>query len=122
MVIIALDETVYGSKKNCNKVGKMKHHNLEAWISLYKSMLYAKLPIINILNILVLYKCMVNVLKFQTLLFLFSNKMWVIRAGIHKIPVRVANREGPNQTGPASALIARSGRGQSVSHFMMSLF
>ena len=55
IVIIDLDETVYGSKKNCNEVGEMKHHNLEAWISLYNSMQYAKLPIINILNILVLY-------------------------------------------------------------------
>ena len=26
-------------------------------------------------------------------LFLFSNKMLVIRAGIHKMPVRIANRE-----------------------------
>ena len=39
-------------------------------------------------------QCMVNVLKFQTLfLFLFSNKMLVIRAGIHKMHVRKANRK-----------------------------
>ena len=37
---------------------------------------------------------MVNVLKFtNTFLFLFSNKMLVIKAGIHKISVRIANRE-----------------------------
>ena len=30
--------------------------------------------------------------------FLFSNKMLVIRAGIHKMHVRIANREDPDQT------------------------
>ena len=37
---------------------------------------------------------MVNVQKYQTL-FLFSNKMLVIRTGIHKMLVRTANREDP---------------------------
>ena len=37
---------------------------------------------------------MVNVLK---CFFLFSNKMLVIRAGIHKMLVRIANREDPDQ-------------------------
>ena len=32
-------------------------------------------------------KCTVNVPKFQTLLFLFSNKMLVFRDGIHKMQV-----------------------------------
>ena len=36
--------------------------------------------------------------KSQTLLFQFSNKMWVIKAVIHKIRVRIANREDPDQT------------------------
>ena len=41
----------------------------------------------------------VNVLKFLTpFLFLFSNEMLVFRAGIHKMLVRIANREHPNQT------------------------
>ena len=31
-------------------------------------------------------------------LFLFSNKMLFIRAGIHKLLVKVANREDPGQT------------------------
>ena len=39
---------------------------------------------------------MVNVLKFEPLLF--SNIMLVIRAGIHKMLVRIANREDPDQT------------------------
>ena len=34
----------------------------------------------------------------NTFLFLFSNKMLVIRAGIHKMLVRIANREDPDQT------------------------
>ena len=34
----------------------------------------------------------------NTFLFLFSNKMLVIKAGIHKILVRIANREDPDQT------------------------
>ena len=41
---------------------------------------------------------MVNVLKFRTFLFLISNKILVIRAEIHKMLVRIANREDPNQT------------------------
>ena len=41
---------------------------------------------------------MVNVLKFLTFFFLFSNKMFVIMAGIHKLLVRKANREDPDQT------------------------
>ena len=46
----------------------------------------------------------VNILNFRTLfevltfLFLFSNKMLVIRAGIHIMLVRIANREDPDQT------------------------
>ena len=46
----------------------------------------------------------VNVLKFQTLLFLFSNKMLVIRAGTHKFLVRIANREHPDQTASSEAV------------------
>ena len=33
----------------------------------------------------------------NTFLFLFSNKL-VIRAGIHKMVARIANREDPDQT------------------------
>ena len=39
-----------------------------------------------------------NVLKFRTHFFLFSNKIWVIKTGIHKMLVRMANREDPDQT------------------------
>ena len=41
---------------------------------------------------------MVNILKFQTFFFLFSNKMLVFRVGINKLLVRIANREDPDQT------------------------
>ena len=34
----------------------------------------------------------------NTFVFLFSNKMLVIWAGIHKMAVRIANREDPDQT------------------------
>ena len=34
----------------------------------------------------------------NTFLFLFSNKMLVFRAGIHKFLARVTNREDPDQT------------------------
>ena len=40
----------------------------------------------------------------NTLLFLFSNKMLLIRAGIHKMLVRIANREDPNQTASSEAV------------------
>ena len=42
-----------------------------------------------------------------TRLFLFSNKMMVIKAGIHKFLVRVANSEDPDQT--ASSEVVWSG-------------
>ena len=35
---------------------------------------------------------------YNTFLFLFSNRMLVIRAGIHDILTRIANREDPDQT------------------------
>ena len=38
----------------------------------------------------------VYVLKFQTFLFLFSNKIFVFRAETHKMLVRIANREDPD--------------------------
>ena len=40
---------------------------------------------------------MVNVLEFRTPFFLFSNKMWAIKTGIHKMLVRIANREDPSE-------------------------
>ena len=47
----------------------------------------------------------VNGLKFWTLFsFFFSNKMVVIRAGIHKMLVRIANREKPDQTASLEAV------------------
>ena len=45
----------------------------------------------------------VNVLR-NTFLFLFSNKMLVFRAGIHKMLVRIANREDPDQTASSEAV------------------
>ena len=39
-----------------------------------------------------------------TLLFLFSNKMLVIRADIHKKVNRIANREDPDQTASEEAV------------------
>ena len=46
-----------------------------------------------------MHRCtMPNVLKLCTFLFLFSNKMLVIRAGIHKMLVRLANREDYDQS------------------------
>ena len=33
----------------------------------------------------------------NTFQFLFLTKMWVIRAGINKIQVRIANREDPSE-------------------------
>ena len=39
----------------------------------------------------------------NSFLFLFSNKMLVIRGGIHKM-VRIANREDPDQTTSSKAV------------------
>ena len=40
----------------------------------------------------------------NTFLFLFSNKMLVIRAGIHQMFVRIANREDSDQTASEEAV------------------
>ena len=40
----------------------------------------------------------------NTFLFLSSNKMWVIRTGILKLLVRIANREDPDQTASLEAV------------------
>ena len=42
--------------------------------------------------------------KHNTFLFLFSNKMLVIGAGIHKILVCIANREDPDQTASSDSV------------------
>ena len=48
--------------------------------------------------------CTVNFLKFRTLLFLFSDYMWVIKAGIHRVLVRIAKREDADQTATSEAV------------------
>ena len=45
----------------------------------------------------------VNVLKFLTLLFLFSIKLLVFMAVINNILVRITNREDPDQTASSEA-------------------
>ena len=45
-----------------------------------------------------LFLCItVKALKSQTLFFLFSNKMLLFRTGSHKMHVKIANREDPDQ-------------------------
>ena len=39
-----------------------------------------------------------------TFYFLFSKKIWVIRDGIHKMLVRIANREDPDQAASSEAV------------------
>ena len=46
----------------------------------------------------------VNVLKFQTLFTFCFQRKCVIRAGIHKILLRIANREDPDQTASSEAV------------------
>ena len=40
----------------------------------------------------------------NTSLILFSNKMLIFRAGIHKLLVKIANREDPDQTASSEAV------------------
>ena len=44
----------------------------------------------------------------DTFLFLFSNEMLVSRIGIHKMLVRIANREDPDQTASEEAVLSGS--------------
>ena len=46
--------------------------------------------------------CALRVKILNTFLFLFSNKMLLFRAGIHKMFVKVANKEDPDQTASSS--------------------
>ena len=62
-------------------------------------------PINSITKGLHYKNAMVNVLKFQNFFFfLFSNKMLLFAAGIHKILVRIVNREDPDQTASSEAV------------------
>ena len=36
--------------------------------------------------------------------FLFSKKMWIVKAGFHDILVQIANREDPDQTASKEAV------------------
>ena len=40
----------------------------------------------------------------NTFLVLFSNKILIFRTGIHKMLVRIANREDPDQTASSEAV------------------
>ena len=51
-----------------------------------------------------LSEAMVNVLKFNTFLFLLSNTSFVTRAGSRKNPCQNANREDANQTASSEAV------------------
>ena len=63
-------------------------------------------------NKIILGVCTLNYLKAcckcskisNTFLFLFSNRMWVIKAGIRRMLVRIANREDPGQTTSSEAV------------------
>ena len=52
----------------------------------------------------------------NTFVFLLSNKMMVIKVGIHKMRVRITNREDPDQT--ASSEVVRSGSALFVLAFL----
>ena len=60
-----------------------------------------------------IYSCKISIYSkcskiSNTFLFLFSNKMLVFRAGIHKFLVRVANREDPDQTASSDCFFRSS--------------
>ena len=56
---------------------------------------------VQVINVLWYGKCF----KISnTFLFLISNKMLVIRAGTHKMLVRIANRADPDQTASSEAV------------------
>ena len=56
-------------------------------------------------NSIGLKRVTVNVPKISnTFLFLFSTKMLVFRAGIHKMLARIANRKDPDQTASLEAV------------------
>ena len=47
---------------------------------------------------------MIALMENVSFLFLFSNKILLIRAGIYKMLVRIANREEPDQTASSEAV------------------
>ena len=49
-----------------------------------------------------------EVMILNTLLFLFVNKMLVVRAGIHKMLVRITNKKDPDQTASSEAVLSGS--------------
>ena len=64
-----------------------------------------KSPLLNECGSLNIHNVYSKILKFRTFLFLFSDyMMWVIKAGIHQVLVRIANREDPDQTATTEAV------------------
>ena len=56
-------------------------------------------------TVLILIECYGKCSKIlNTILFLISTKMFVIRDGVHKMLVRIANREDPDQTASSEAV------------------
>ena len=78
---------------------------MDGWNDLiYVKLFYAISTTCTNKNMKMKKKITVNILKFRTLLFLFSNKILVSRAGTDKMLVRVASREDPDQTAASEAV------------------
>ena len=56
------------------------------------------------INFVMQGKCLFSDISRPALHFLFTNKMLVIRTGINKMLVRIANREDPDQTASSEAV------------------
>ena len=66
---------------------------------------------------------MANVLKFLTLFFsLFSNKMLLFRAGIHKMLVKIAKRKDPGQTAVCIGFFGRQLVFEILEHLLYKIF
>ena len=56
------------------------------------------------ISVILFFVVTVNVRKFQTLIVLFLKANLVFRTGMHKMHVRIANREDPGQTASSEAV------------------
>ena len=69
--------------------------NFDKGLSLVKSDFDCRIPGVSLRRRIVIYSKCSKISK--TFLRLFSNKMFVSRAGIHKMLVKITNREDPDQ-------------------------
>ena len=100
LIVPSFSSHYFNKIKRTSRLGRLLALSLE--ILCFIRIIIIKVPSDCFDSFIKLYT--VIVLQCHTLFFLFSKEMLVIRTGIHKILVRIANREDPYQAASSEAV------------------